>query len=112
KSSWAQLQLPEFRFIPQWGHKPLQSTVQSVFIGRANKICSRRISVIANRFPVKNAVRVSLSFNSISSSSSNIASSRSLKKSSKGLLMAMRDGSRHREHGSSRLVFNDPAILI
>ena len=70
--SSGQLQVFKFRFVPHVGHKPLQSTLHSAFIGRASSTCSRRMSPIASCVPVKNAVRVSSSVSSISSSSSNI----------------------------------------
>src|SRR5262249_39661929 len=105
-------QLPEFKFVPQVGHKPLQSIVHNAFIGTANRICSRTMSAIASFVPVKNAVRVSFSSNSTSSSSSNIDSSRSRKNRSNGLVTCIGAGSRHREQGNSTVVANLPLIRI
>ena len=74
--SAGQLQVLEFKFIPQVGQRPLQSTLQSAFIGRANSTCSCRISPMASCVPEKNPTCVSFSVNSISWSSSNSSSSR------------------------------------
>ena len=111
--SFGQLQLFTFRLVPQVGHKPLQSTVQSAFIGRhASNTCSCRMSPIASSDPLKNAVRVSFSVSSISSSSSNRNASRWRKKRSNDRSISCRAGSRQREQPSSTAVTSFPTIRI
>ena len=48
-----QLHGPSLRSAPQVGHMPLQSSVQTAFIGTATKICSRTAGAKSSSSPLK-----------------------------------------------------------